>query len=108
MMTWIENVIALDGIIPFSRVPIRLMLTTGVFLMILAFGASLIWLLIGIFAGFGAYWPLMILSLLVVEMSGLIVTCLGILGEYLVRTYEESRERPLYIIDELIDSTNTN
>ena len=100
--------IALDGIIPFSRVPIRLMLTTGICLMILAFGASFSWLLVGIFSGFGAYWPMMILSLIVVEMSGLIVTCLGILGEYLVRTYEESRERPLYIIDELIDSTNTN
>ena len=99
--------IALDGIVPFSRAPLRLMLVAGVGLMIPAFGAWLIWLLMGLFTGFGSNWPLVLLCMLVVEIGGLIVACLGILGEYLVRTYEESRERPLYIVDELIDSTNT-
>ena len=26
---------------------------------------------------------------------------LGIIGEYLVRAYEETRERPLYIVDKI-------
>jgi dolichol-phosphate mannosyltransferase len=32
-------------------------------------------------------------------LSGIMLSGMGILGEYLVRTYEETRDRPLYIVD---------
>lgn len=41
---------------------------------------------------------------LVSFFSGLILLSLGILGEYLWRIYEEVRNRPRYIIDEVIDA----
>jgi dolichol-phosphate mannosyltransferase len=34
------------------------------------------------------------------------MTLLGILGEYLWRTLDESRGRPLFVIDTIYDETN--
>jgi dolichol-phosphate mannosyltransferase len=37
-------------------------------------------------------------------MWGITLAAMGILGEYLVRAYEETRDRPLYIVDEIIEA----
>ena len=100
--------IALDGIVPFSRAPLRIMLVTGFGLLGFGFSLLLVWLLSGIINGFGGNWALSLLCLLTLTMGGLITACLGVLGEYLVRIYEETRDRPLYIVDELIESTNSD
>lgn len=42
--------------------------------------------------------------LLIIFFSGLILTSLGIIGEYLWRIFDEARGRPLYIIKEKIDA----
>jgi len=42
--------------------------------------------------------------LLIIFFSGLILTSLGITGEYLWRIFDEVRDRPLYIIKEKIDA----
>lgn len=54
---------------------------------------------------FDGWAPIMILILII---GGLIMLMLGIIGEYVWRTYDETRKRPLYIIkDEFIrDETN--
>ncbi len=96
--------IALDGIVPFSRTPLRAMIVLGGFYVLLAKFAAIAWLLWSIFGGFASHWPIVVLFLVIFGMSGLIVACLGILGEYLVRTYEESRHRPLYIVDDILES----
>jgi dolichol-phosphate mannosyltransferase len=101
-ISWLGAVnIALDGIIPFSRAPVRLVLVSGVALLLLGLASGLIWLFAGLAKGFSAHWPIAGLAVLLVGLSGIIVTSLGILGEYLVRVYEEARERPLYIVQEL-------
>jgi dolichol-phosphate mannosyltransferase len=51
------------------------------------------WLLAG--TPFKGYAPIMMVLLVT---SGLIMTMLGIIGEYLWRTYDEVRKRPKYII----------
>jgi glycosyltransferase involved in cell wall biosynthesis len=35
----------------------------------------------------------------IIALNGLILVCLGMLGEYVFRTYEESKRRPLYIVN---------
>jgi hypothetical protein len=40
--------------------------------------------------------------------QGAILLTLGILGEYLWRTFDESRRRPRFIIDQLIRTTAPN
>ncbi|MBI4963602.1 MAG: glycosyltransferase [Desulfomonile tiedjei] len=91
--------IALDGIVPFSRVPVRMVFWFGLALSLAGAGIGLVWLLLGLVRGFLEQWPIVLLCLLMVLFTGIITASIGILGEYMVRTYEESRERPLYIID---------
>jgi dolichol-phosphate mannosyltransferase len=45
--------------------------------------------------------PLMMVLLFV---SGIQMIMLGIIGQYLKRTFDETRQRPLFIIDEVIPS----
>ena len=93
--------IALDGIVPFSRSPVRIILLLGLVLSLLGLGIGLIWLFSGLFTGFSAQWPIMLLCILMLLFTGITTTSIGVLGEYMVRTYEESRERPLYVVDSI-------
>ncbi len=96
--------IALDGIVPFSRIPVRMMFILGLALMAIGVVTGLTWFFGAIFWGSSGNWPWVVLAVLMLALSGLIVACLGIIGEYLVRTYEEARERPLYVIDSIVEA----
>lgn len=98
--------IALDGLVPFSRTGVRMIFVGGLTLAALALGGGGLWALGGLLTGFSSRWPFMGLGLLMVMLTGIILTCLGIVGEYVVRTYEEARDRPLYIVDR-IDEAET-
>jgi len=98
--------IALDGIIPFSRIPIRIILFLGLVLLAFGGGAAFIWLLVSVIGGLSSLWPFIALSILVLLISGIVVTSMGIIGEYLIRTYEEVRERPLYVVDKIEEADN--
>jgi polyisoprenyl-phosphate glycosyltransferase len=93
--------IALDGIFPFSRTPVRAVTISGIAFIILAFLAGITGLIIGATTDFPPYWPFIGLGILVCGLSGIILLGVGIVGEYVVRTYEETRSRPLYIIDQI-------
>ncbi|HMK37048.1 MAG TPA: glycosyltransferase family 2 protein [Desulfomonilaceae bacterium] len=96
--------IALDGIVPFSRVPVRAVFVVGVSLLAIGLVSACVWLIAGLLNGFSKNEPITFLCILITFLSGIVVSSLGILGEYLVRTYEETRERPLYIVDRIEES----
>lgn len=96
--------IALDGIVPFSRAPLRLIFVLGVSLIGISLLLSILWGAGSWWNGFSPAWPTIFMSLLVIFCTGICVTSMGILGEYLLRTYEETRDRPLYIIDRIVES----
>jgi polyisoprenyl-phosphate glycosyltransferase len=96
--------IALDGIVPFSRVPIRMIFVLGLASTVLGTGGGLIWSIWGALQGFSDKWPIVVLALFFLIMWGITLAAMGILGEYLVRAYEETRDRPLYIVDEIIEA----
>jgi glycosyltransferase involved in cell wall biosynthesis len=98
--------IALDGIVPFSRIPVRTILALGLILLLLGGGSALIWLLCSIFRGFSHLAPFIALAILGMLLSGIVVTSMGIIGEYLVRAYEEIRRRPLYIVDKIEETAS--
>ncbi|MBI5249674.1 MAG: glycosyltransferase family 2 protein [Desulfomonile tiedjei] len=98
--------IAFDGIVPFSRAPVRMLLVMGLGLVILGLVAGGLWLVSGMLWGFSNIWPIVLLFLFMTGMSGIMLSGMGILGEYLVRTYEEARERPLYIIDTIHEAAD--
>ena len=88
--------LAFDGILSFSVLPLRLATYVG----LLSFAAgiltglfSIMRLLIGQPA---APWTGVLIMVLL--LGGLQLVCTGIIGEYLGRTYMESKRRPLYIL----------
>jgi dolichol-phosphate mannosyltransferase len=94
----------IDSVVSFSYVPIRAASVAGFVMAIAGFGyagwISLLWLLGRVSSGTG--YAAIMCSLLIGQ--GSILLTLGILGEYLWRTFDESRRRPRFIIDQLLRS----
>lgn len=93
--------LALDALFSFSEIPIRLCLLIGLTGVIICF-AAFIYVLVSKFTGIAPFgWSSTTLSIYFMGFIQLIF--LGILGEYLFRTYHESRNRPVYLIREIIE-----
>jgi len=94
--------LAVDGVVSFSRAPLRAAFVTGVlvagFALVAAAGLVARWALRGVFPG-----ALALLALLVLVLCGVQLVFLGILGEYLSRVVDEVRARPRYLVDEKIN-----
>jgi dolichol-phosphate mannosyltransferase len=96
--------LVVDSIVSFSYVPIRAMSLLGGGMALCGFGyatAILVgrvcgWVLAG--TGFAALMTVLLIG------QGSILLMLGILGEYLWRTYDEARGRPRYIVEEYVTS----
>jgi glycosyltransferase involved in cell wall biosynthesis len=94
--------IALDGIFSFSNAPIRLITVLGV----IGFGFAILYSLVTIY-GYLVYGietkGFATLAILISFFSSLILICLGIIGEYVVRIYDEVRQRPYVVIEKTIN-----
>lgn len=90
---------AFDGITSFSIRPIRLVTLLGAVI----FGTSLIGLLIlliqKLFGQTVQGWTTLMGSIWL--LGGIQLLCLGIIGEYVGRIYQESKHRPRFIIDQI-------
>ena len=94
----------IDSMVSFSYVPIRIMSLLGLFMASGGFGYALViiigrimgWVAAG--TGFAA-----LMTVLLVGQGGILLM-LGILGEYLWRTFDEARGRPRYILEEFATS----
>jgi len=94
----------IDSIVSFSYVPIRFMSLLGLLMAISGFLYALA-VVIGRLTGSvtaGTGFAALMTVLLVGQ--GAILLMLGILGEYLWRTFDEARGRPRYIIEEYVTS----
>jgi len=98
----------IDGLLNTSYFPIRIMSFLGILISFMGFIYALI-IAYNRFINntpFVGWAPLMIIILII---GGLIMLMLGIIGEYVWRTYDETRKRPLYIIkDKFIKDEETN
>jgi len=90
---------ALDGITSFSYMPLRFATWVGMTVAIFAFIYGVIIIAKTIILGndVPGYPSLMVVVLF---LGGIQLTALGIIGEYLGRMFNESKQRPLYLIDE--------
>jgi glycosyltransferase involved in cell wall biosynthesis len=89
---------ALEGITSFSTAPLRLATYVGVLTALVAFGYGSWIILKALFWGDPvAGWPTMMSVILF--LGGVQLVALGLIGEYLGRLYEESKQRPLYLVD---------
>ena len=93
---------AMDGITSFSSKPIEMLAGCGIFISAAA-AIGLIWALIatlmGIVGGLGIW---MLLSVWLA--CGLVLTGIGIVGLYVGRTYMETKHRPRFLIEAVLDT----
>ncbi|MDN5782691.1 MAG: glycosyltransferase family 2 protein [Luteimonas sp.] len=89
---------ALEGITSFSTAPLRLATYLGVLTALLAFVYAL-WVVAKalLWGDEVAGYPSMMAVILF--LGGVQLVALGLIGEYLGRLYEESKQRPLYLVD---------
>jgi glycosyltransferase involved in cell wall biosynthesis len=95
---WGSLAIGFNGIVGFSRYPLQLISLLGVGLSLLAFLLAIVYL--GMKIG-GVPFPLGNPTIVIVVsfFSGIQMLSLGVIGEYVGRTYDESRQRPKYIVE---------
>jgi dolichol-phosphate mannosyltransferase len=94
--------IAMDGIFSFSSVPIRVITILGMLGFCFAFIYSFM-TVYGYFINGIEVKGFATLSILISFFSSLILICLGIIGEYIVRIYDEVRNRPYTVIDQTVN-----
>jgi polyisoprenyl-phosphate glycosyltransferase len=92
--------LAVDAVTGFSTKPLRFANLAGFLTSLLAFGL-VIYSIVSYFEGKTIVgWTSVIAA--VALLSGIQMFVLGILGEYIGRLYEESKGRPLFLIDQII------
>ncbi|HJH62265.1 MAG TPA: glycosyltransferase family 2 protein [Firmicutes bacterium] len=90
---------ALDGIIAFSTAPLAIASILGLLFCLVAFIAIVFVIVRQLLWGGSAFgWPSLVCILLFV--TGIQLFCIGILGQYLAKTYLEVKKRPIYLIRE--------
>ena len=94
--------IGLNGLISFSSRPLQMMSIAGGILAGFSFllGA---WYVFQKLAGFDLTPGLSTTVLVVTFFSGVQLLCLGLMGEYVGRIYDEVKRRPMYIIDKKLN-----
>ena len=98
---------AIDGIIGYSTKPLRIATLFGC----LTSFASLIYLIVVILQkliggiDIPGYATIIVLILF---LGGVQLFCIGIIGEYVGRTFEQSKNRPIYIAKEILDYNQNN
>ncbi len=90
--------LALDGIVAFSVLPLRLITLLGVATTLAGLAYGLYWL-VAFFAGRVEEPGLTSIVVLLLLFGGVQLLSLGIVSEYVGRTYEEVKRRPRYVID---------
>ncbi len=94
--------LALDGLISFSAIPVRLIIQFGFFTAFTSFFIGLTYLVLKIF-DIGT-WPsgFATLFLLIAFLGGIQLITIGMIGEYVGRIHLEVKQRPLFLISEYI------
>lgn len=89
--------LALEGVTSFSTLPLRIWTYVGLIMSTLAFSFALFLIVRVVLHGIDVpgYASLMVAVML---LGGLQLLGIGILGEYLGRTYIESKRRPVYVV----------
>ncbi len=89
--------LSLDAMTSFSAVPLRLATLLGFLGLLAGIGYASYAFYIGYVRGLGVpgWTSLVILNIF---FSGVVLVCLGLIGEYVGRIFEEVKRRPLYVV----------
>jgi len=94
---WKLFLYSIDGIVAFSTAPLVISSLLGIIICAIAFCLMLFYVVKAIMFGDPVSgFPTLISVILM--LGGLQLLCLGILGQYLAKTYLETKGRPIYIV----------
>lgn len=96
---WKLFIYAIDGIVAFSTAPLTIAATFGLLFCFIAF-IIIIFIIVKtlVYGDPTSGWPS--LACIIFMANGIELLCIGIIGEYLSKTYLEVKNRPIYIIKE--------
>lgn len=102
---WKLFIYAIDGITAFSTKPLVISAFVGFLFCIISFIMILVIIVKTLLYGdpVGG-WPSMVCIIFMV--SGIQLFCMGIMGQYLAKTYLETKNRPIYIVKESSDDVD--
>ncbi len=94
--------LAMNGIVSFSQVPLRLSTYVGLFAAIVSLFMALLILYWRIFVPHSPLTGFTMILVAVFFLGAVQLVCIGILGEYIGCIYEEVKGRPLYTVSEIV------
>ncbi|GAB6447716.1 glycosyltransferase family 2 protein [Bacillus cereus group sp. MYBK71-2] len=93
---------ASDGIIAFSTKPLRIVMSLGLLSVLISIIVLLYTITVKVF-GHGTQTGWASIMVAITFFSGIQLLGLGIVGQYIARIYDESKNRPIYIVKETIN-----
>ena len=96
---WKLFLYSLEGIVAFTTAPLALASLIGIIFCVLAF-VMILFIIVRtlLFGDPTSGWPSMVCIIFL--CSGVQLFCMGVLGQYLAKTYMEVKRRPVYIVRE--------
>lgn len=100
---------ALNGIFSFSELPLQWIAVVGVFVSLTSFAYAAFLMSVKVGQFFGWFLSFQVkgfttLAVAVFCLGGIQLLCLGIIGQYLARIYREIKNRPIYVIEKVLQS----
>lgn len=97
---WKLFMYSIEGVIGFSTAPLVISSFFGILCMLLAF-IMIVFIIIRklIYGDPTSGWPSLVCIIMLI--GGMQLSCIGIVGEYLAKTYLETKHRPIYIAKEI-------
>jgi len=97
---------ALEGITSFSVKPLRIVSLIGISIFVVSCFLILYSIISYFYLGTVPGWTS--ITLPVYFLGGIQILCIGIIGEYLGKVYQEVKSRPRFIIETIIHSKNSH
>ena len=95
---WKLLIYAIEGIVAFSTVPLIISTIVGTFCFVISL-LGIVFVVVRKFYSGGPIQGWASTVCILMFIGGVQLMCTGILGQYLAKTYMESKNRPIYIID---------
>ena len=92
---------AMDGITSFSVKPLRFITSLGFIILLLSFITLIYAVIMKIVGNTVSGWTFIICSIWLI--GGIQMLSLGVIGEYIGKIYNETKQRPRYIIESILD-----
>ena len=92
---------AVDGITSFSVKPLRIIASIGFLILVLSFIMLIYALAMKLCGNTVSGWTFIVCSIWLI--GGIQTLCLGVIGEYIGKIYNETKKRPRYIIESILD-----